>query len=106
MGSFDATTWQKIAWNLADWKARLRGRFQNALGAHAGFERAELVSLLSERFDAIQVLTEEFLSFKYRARLPGFLLDLLLAPACLITPARPLRALPKTTPGKERFTRA
>ena len=80
LGSPDATTWQKIVWNLVDWGARLRGRFENALGAHAGFERTELVNLLREHFDSIQVLTEEFIRFKYNGRLPQFLLNMLLAP--------------------------
>jgi SAM-dependent methyltransferase len=83
LGSPDATTWQKIVWNLVDWKVRLRGRFQNALGAHAGFERRELVNLLQEHFDSIQVFTEEFIRFKYRGRLPMFLLNVLLAPGII-----------------------
>lgn len=46
LGSFDATTWQKkIAWNLKDWKARLRRQFRNECGAHAGFRREELADL-------------------------------------------------------------
>ena len=81
LGSFDATTWQKITWNLADWVARARGKFRNDLGAHAGFERWELASLLAERFSDVQLLTEEFLRYKYGDRLPRFALDLLLAPA-------------------------
>jgi SAM-dependent methyltransferase len=79
LGSFDATTWQKISWNLADWWARLRGRFSNEAGAHAGFRREDLSRLLSERFSSVQLLTEEFLRFKYAGRLPGPLLNLLLA---------------------------
>jgi SAM-dependent methyltransferase len=80
LGSFDATTWQKITWNLADWVARARGKFRNDLGAHAGFERWELASLLAERFSDVQLLTEEFLRYKYGERLPRIALDLLLAP--------------------------
>jgi ubiquinone/menaquinone biosynthesis C-methylase UbiE len=80
LGSSETTTWQKIVWNLADWRARLRGRFENALGAHAGFERRELVNLLQEHFDSIEVLTEAYIRFKYAGRLPRFLLSVLLAP--------------------------
>jgi SAM-dependent methyltransferase len=80
LGSPEVTTWQKIVWNLADWKARLRGRFENALGAHAGFGRTELVNLLEERFESIEVLTEAFIRFKYHDRLPRSLLKMLLAP--------------------------
>jgi len=81
LGSADATTWQKITWNLADWTARLGGRFENELGAHAGFEREELRKLLVQRFASVQLLTEEFIRFKYAGRLPKALLDLLLAPS-------------------------
>ena len=81
LGSFDATTWQKITWNLADWTARARGRFRNNLGAHAGFERHELRVLLEERFSNVQLLTEEFLRYKYGGSLPGFVLRFLLSPS-------------------------
>jgi SAM-dependent methyltransferase len=81
LGSADATTWQKITWNLADWRARLRGRFENELGAHAGFTRAELSQLLTARFTNVQLLTEEFIRFKYGSRLPPSLLNMLLAPS-------------------------
>jgi SAM-dependent methyltransferase len=81
LGSFDATTWQKITWNLTDWMARARGKFRNDLGSHAGFERGEMAALLAERFSDVRMLTEEFLRYKYGDRLPRFLLDLLLAPA-------------------------
>lgn len=81
IGSFDATTWQKITWNLTDWAARARGRFRNEFGAHAGFERRELMSLLQERFSDVRLLTEEFLRYKYAGSLPRAALRLLLAPA-------------------------
>ncbi|HET7101357.1 MAG TPA: hypothetical protein VFJ52_09420 [Terriglobia bacterium] len=81
LGSFDASTWQKITWNLTDWAARARGKFRNDLGAHAGFERGEIAVLLAERFSDVRMLTGEFLRYKYGDRLPRFLLDLLLAPA-------------------------
>jgi SAM-dependent methyltransferase len=83
LGSSEATLWQKVAWNLTDWRARLLGRFRNEAGAHAGFSRAELLALLGERFAAVECLTAEFLRFKYGRRLPGALLDLLLSPSLL-----------------------
>ena len=81
LGSFDATTWQKITWNLTDWAARARGKFRNDLGAHAGFERRELAGLLGERFTEVQLLTEEFLRYKYGDRLPRLVLQCLLSPS-------------------------
>ena len=83
VGSFDATTWQKITWNLIDWRARIGGRFNNEAGAHTGFGREELLELLSERFSAVVCLTREFLRLKYQGRLPAPLLDLLLSPHLL-----------------------
>lgn len=35
----------KIKWNLNDWIMRLRGRWKNELGAHAGYADTELVSM-------------------------------------------------------------
>ena len=86
LGSFDATTWQKIAWNLTGWMSRARGKFRNDLGSHAVFERGEMAALLAERFSGVQMLTEEFLRHKYGDRLARFLLDLLLAPAIVDHP--------------------
>ncbi len=42
LGSNTASLRQKLLWNAADWKARVRGRFRNEFGAHAGFARDEL----------------------------------------------------------------
>jgi len=83
LGSFDASAWQKIAWNAEDWLARLRGRFRNETGAHAGFDREEFSSLLCARFSNVAILTEEYLRFKYARRIPASLLDHLLSPRWL-----------------------
>ncbi|MEJ2006834.1 MAG: class I SAM-dependent methyltransferase [Acidobacteriota bacterium] len=83
LGSFDATTWQKITWNLTDWLARLRGKFKNEYGAHAGFERRELLDLLQERFGDVQFLTEDFIRYKYAGSHLRGLLRLLLAPSII-----------------------
>jgi|SRR5579875_3338569 len=83
LGSFDASAWQKIAWNAEDWLARLRGRFRNESGAHAGFDREEFSHLLGTRFSDVAILTEEYLRFKYAHRIPSALLDRLLSPQWL-----------------------
>jgi ubiquinone/menaquinone biosynthesis C-methylase UbiE len=57
LGSKDATWRDKIAWNLADWKARLLGRFRNEYGAHAGFSSAELEASLAKIFDQTEEIT-------------------------------------------------
>ncbi|GAF50724.1 putative glycosyltransferase [Rhodococcus wratislaviensis NBRC 100605] len=77
LGSFEASTVEKIRWNLADYRARLGGRFQNALGAHAGFSEKELTELLQPHFQNIRFLTDSYLRFKYSSRLPPQLLALI-----------------------------
>jgi len=71
IGSFDATTAQKLKWNLKEYGQRLTGRFRNEKGAHAGFSARELRRLLgAARFTDITFLTGEYLTFKYGAKLP------------------------------------
>lgn len=57
LGSKDATWREKIAWNLADWKARLLGRFRNEYGAHAGFSSSELKAWLAKAFEQTEEIT-------------------------------------------------
>ncbi|MGH9354751.1 MAG: methyltransferase domain-containing protein [Terriglobia bacterium] len=83
LGSFDASAWQKIAWNAEDWLARLRGRFRNEAGAHAGFDREEFSRLLGARFSDVEILTGEYLRFKYARRIPSGILNQLLSPRWL-----------------------
>jgi len=99
LGSFDATGWQKFAWNVQDYAARLRGRFRNEYGAHAGFEGKGLVGLLEEFFDEVQLVTEGFLRFKYAGRLPGLVLNFLLGPRLLNRSAPVHYALCRKTVG-------
>ncbi len=80
VGSFDATLWQKFAWNVMDYSSRMRGRFKNELGAHAGFDRKELNGLLAAHFETVEFLTEKYLRFKYDGRLPRWALSFLLRP--------------------------
>jgi SAM-dependent methyltransferase len=80
VGSFDANLWQKFAWNVMDYSNRIQGRFKNELGAHAGFDRKELVELLDQYFESVEFMTEKYLRFKYGKRLPIWMLDLLLGP--------------------------
>ena len=49
-----------IEWNAADWKARLRGRFRNELGAHAGFTLHELGGELRAVFSHIDDATLDY----------------------------------------------
>ena len=80
LGSAHATLRQKIAWNMKDYTMRLRGRFENSQGAHAGFEARELSILLETYFRDVQLMTPSYLRWKYHDRLPRLLLDALLRP--------------------------
>ena len=60
LGSKDATLMDKISWNRADWKARLRGRFRNEYGAHAGFTKGELQSALEAAFGSAQDVSLDY----------------------------------------------
>lgn len=51
-----ATLQEKIRWNLADWKMRLKGKFRNEHGAHAGFTEAELDAMLRPHFHEVHWL--------------------------------------------------
>lgn len=71
VGSYDATFLQKIGWNLKDYWARIRGKFRNELGAHAGFSQKELDGLLHKWFSKVDWLTRDYLEFKYSSKLPA-----------------------------------
>lgn len=68
----------KIRWNLADWKMRLKGKFRNEYGAHAGFTEAELNAMLRPYFREVHWLTADYLEFKYGRKLPHPLMRLIL----------------------------
>lgn len=74
MGSKDASPLQKLLWNANDWSARLRGRFRNEYGAHAGFSAAELGAALGGVFSSVQDITLQYYLEVYadRARLIEF----------------------------------
>lgn len=68
LGSKDATLWQKIEWNMADWKAKFRGRFRNELGAHAGYTAHELAHELSSVFSVVEDITDNYYRVIYQRR--------------------------------------
>ena len=54
---------EKIKWNVADWKARMTGRFRNELGAHAGFTLTELTQEVTASIgDAEDITLKYYLS--------------------------------------------
>jgi ubiquinone/menaquinone biosynthesis C-methylase UbiE len=64
----DTTMANKLRWNLADWTMRLTGRWENALGAHAGFTRAELSEFIASTFGHSRDQTLDYYLRLYRRR--------------------------------------
>ncbi len=60
-----ATTWQKVAWNAADYWKRVTGRWSNEKGAHAGFTDRELAALLEEAFVRVESVSLPYYLGKY-----------------------------------------
>jgi ubiquinone/menaquinone biosynthesis C-methylase UbiE len=83
VGAFGIPAWKKVAFNIRDFYHRLIGKFENRLGAHAGFAAAELQTLLERHFVSVTLITESYLRFKYGERLPKFLLNGVLAPGII-----------------------
>lgn len=77
LGSPEITLRTKLHWNLVDYKARLRGKFRNECGAHAGFSEKELRELLSVNFTDVRSLTSGYLNYKYENRFPNTVLKLI-----------------------------
>lgn len=75
IGSHNATKYQKIHANLTDYRARIKGRFRNEAGAHAGFTNGELSSMLLPYFRDAKWLTRDYIQFKYGSLLPQKLLN-------------------------------
>jgi len=57
---------EKLRWNMIDWRAKLRGRFRNEYGAHAGFSSAELQRELRDIFGNAQEITLPYYLRVYR----------------------------------------
>lgn len=68
IGGKDTSFKEKLQWNFADWKARLTGRFENALGAHAGFTGKELDAILSDVFSVVDDRTELYFRSLYSGK--------------------------------------
>ncbi len=58
----------RIRWNLADWRARVAGRWSNAQGAHAGFTSRELLSMCADAFGDAKVVSDDYYLRLYAGR--------------------------------------
>ncbi len=68
LGSRGVSWRDKLRWNLSDWRARLRGRFRNEYGAHAGFTDTELRSELSDALGPTESITLPYYLSLYARR--------------------------------------
>lgn len=66
LGSQKTSLSQKLRWNIADWKAKITGRFRNDLGAHAGFTSKELMRDLRDVFGDAKDITLLYYLLSYR----------------------------------------
>jgi ubiquinone/menaquinone biosynthesis C-methylase UbiE len=60
-----ATLGDKVRWNCVDWGMRLRGRWSNAAGAHAGFTEVELAGLCAQAFGASEPISKHYYRLLY-----------------------------------------
>ncbi len=65
IGSETASWQDKIIWNLEDWHYRLRGRFRNEYGAHAGFNSSEVRMELEKVFPETEEITKAYYLAQY-----------------------------------------
>jgi SAM-dependent methyltransferase len=65
LGSRDASGYDKVRWNVVEWRARLAGRFRNELGTHAGFTQDELGALLAAEFSIVRDDTSAYFAILY-----------------------------------------
>ena len=68
VGSQNITLANLIKWNLADYRFRIRGKFKNEYGAHAGFTQKEFVSLAKPYFSNINCVSNLYFLDKYKQK--------------------------------------
>jgi ubiquinone/menaquinone biosynthesis C-methylase UbiE len=65
VSSHHANLGQKIYRNLNDWQQKIRGRFRNEYGAHAGFTARELRDALQTQFDQVENISYDYYAALY-----------------------------------------
>ncbi len=68
IGGKNTSVSEKIRWNILDWRMRLTGKFENKLGAHAGFTRKELGDMLRSVFTIVDDRTLEYFTTIYSGK--------------------------------------
>lgn len=71
IGTSQRASWlEKLQWNIKDYCDRIGGRFENRLGAHAGFSEREFVSMAGSFFREIHPVRNSYQLLKYPAWRP------------------------------------
>ena len=66
LGTSQRASWlEKLQWNIKDYADRIGGRFENRLGAHAGFTEREFVVMASHAFRKIHPVRNAYQLLKY-----------------------------------------
>lgn len=68
IGGKNTSLREKLKWNIADWKTRFAGKFENKYGAHAGFTSDELQSMLESVFSKVDSRTSEYFLAVYSGK--------------------------------------
>lgn len=66
LGSKSASAWEKIKWNMFDYKDRLFLKFENKYGAHACFSQNEFITIAKPIFSKIISINDEYYLSKYK----------------------------------------
>lgn len=61
----DVALSKKIRWNIDDYLMKIRGKFENRYGAHAGFYAEELLSERKDYFRRTEDVTEKYFNLRY-----------------------------------------
>jgi hypothetical protein len=66
--SSNHTLKEKVLWNFNDYKYRIKGKFRNEFGAHAGFTQNELLVELKELFCVVKNVTKLYFNELYHTQ--------------------------------------
>ncbi len=60
---------ETIKWNIIDWGFKIRGKFKNEFGAHAGFTNIELMKILNSHFVLTNEITKSYYQLLYSQKI-------------------------------------
>lgn len=60
---------KKIKWNIDDWKMKIRGKFRNEFGAHAGYTNQELGSILKQYFPIVEEVSKKYYQLLHKRQI-------------------------------------